>query len=74
LGARLELSDINQAGVEETNKLCDSKHATTVVDVGSTVAVNGWVESIVKKHGSIDHVFSNAGINPTSTVLTSLVN
>jgi len=67
LGATLALSDINAASLEETLKLCSaSPHSTSAFDVGSTEEAKSFVESTIKTHGRIDHVFNCAGVNPTT--------
>lgn len=69
LGAKLVLSDINQERLQETNELCGGKHSTKVVNVQSSKEVNDWVAETMKSFGKIDHVFNNAGVNPTAIPL-----
>lgn len=69
MGAKLVLSDINLERLRETNELCGGKHSVSVVDVSSSKAVNEWVAETMKSFGKIDHVFNNAGINPTAIPL-----
>ena len=61
----MALSDINQPGLIETNRLCGGNHSISLVDVGSTTGVNQWIEDTIAEHGAIHHVFLCAGVNPT---------
>lgn len=77
-GARLSLSDINKAGLDETGHLCyvnsssSSNKASllSIVDVGSSSACNDLVAKTVERFGGLDFVFNCAGVNPTAYPLT----
>ncbi|KAI1495938.1 3-oxoacyl-reductase [Biscogniauxia marginata] len=82
LGAILAITDVNEAGIQETFQLCGGggsttirnntqDHYTAILDVSSSNSVESCVSAIVSKFGCIDHVFNCAGINPTSMPLTS---
>ncbi|RDW82947.1 NAD(P)-binding protein-13 [Coleophoma crateriformis] len=67
LGAKLALTDINEAALTETSSLCTSDtHFLSAFDVGSTEASTAFVATTVERFGGIDHVFNCAGINPTA--------
>ncbi|KAF2720688.1 NAD(P)-binding protein [Polychaeton citri CBS 116435] len=70
LGAELALSDINEAGLKETQEACKStsacQHSLQTLNVGDSQMVKSWVETVVLNHERIDHVFNCAGVNPTS--------
>ncbi|KAI1100994.1 3-oxoacyl-reductase [Jackrogersella minutella] len=73
LGAVLVITDVNEAGIAETLKLCggnDAKHHTSLLDVSKAADVEKRVAEVVAKYGHIDHVFNCAGVNPTSMSLT----
>lgn len=68
LGASLSLCDVNTTALsalalelsEQTPILTQS------VDVSSENEVKSFVSATVEKFGRLDHVFNNAGINPTN--------
>lgn len=66
LGAKLALSDINSAGLDETNTLCRGGRTLTVLDVGSSQACNEFINHVVRIYGRLDYVFNCAGVNPTA--------
>lgn len=70
LGATLALSDINTAGLAETNDLCGGGHLTDALDVGSSAASNEYVTAVISRLGRLDFVFNCAGVNPTAYKLT----
>jgi NAD(P)-dependent dehydrogenase (short-subunit alcohol dehydrogenase family) len=70
LGARLALSDINKAGLDETNELCGGKHLAGLLDVSSSSDANQHIERVVSQLGRLDFVFNCAGVNPTAYELT----
>jgi NAD(P)-dependent dehydrogenase (short-subunit alcohol dehydrogenase family) len=77
LGAKLAITDINQAGVDQTVQLCGSggggsssssssnDHLGLVLDVSKSQDVQNVVEQVINRFGGIDHVYNCAGINPT---------
>lgn len=69
-GAKLALSDINAAGLEETNKQCGNGHYTEVSSVADSRACQSFVDNAVAKLGRLDFVFNCAGVNPTAYALT----
>lgn len=69
-GAKLALSDINAAGLEETNKQCGNGHYTEVSSVADSKACQSFVDNAAAKLGRLDFVFNCAGVNPTAYALT----
>ncbi len=70
-GARLALSDINLATVEETAaqvKALGVRVTTSKLDVADRRAVYGWADAVVKDHGSVNLIFNNAGVAVGSTI------
>ncbi|EME87759.1 uncharacterized protein MYCFIDRAFT_127934 [Pseudocercospora fijiensis CIRAD86] len=65
-GSVLALSDINMKGLQETKELCkdSEKHSIEILDVGSSSAVNGYIEKLGR---NVDFVFN---CNPTAYELT----
>lgn len=63
LGAKLALSDINKASLEETKFLIpeEVKANLYVVDVSSKDAVFKYAEDVIQDFGDVDYVFNNAG-------------
>ncbi|EXJ87573.1 hypothetical protein A1O3_04533 [Capronia epimyces CBS 606.96] len=61
----LALSDVNQAGLEETKSLL-AKYQTRVtlkkVDVSNVEQVDAWIRETVQEHGKIDGAANVAGI------------
>ncbi|KAJ9610654.1 hypothetical protein H2200_005431 [Cladophialophora chaetospira] len=71
-GAILALSDISTDNLSDTLRLCDevsstlqNEHLIQRVDVRSTEEVGKFVQNVVSKYVTINHVFNCAGINPT---------
>lgn len=69
-GATLALSDINRAGLEETNKQCGDRHYTEISSVADSNACQFFVNNTVACLGRLDFVFNCAGVNPTAYALT----
>jgi len=69
LGASLALCDISGKGLQETCELCDNESFTMIVDVSNSDQINDFVSQTVSKFQRIDHVFNNAGVNPTAIPL-----
>jgi NAD(P)-dependent dehydrogenase (short-subunit alcohol dehydrogenase family) len=64
-GARVVLSDVNEALLEETVGSLAARGYTTrgaVLDVTDFEAVKGLVEETAAEHGKLDYIFNNAGI------------
>lgn len=69
-GAILALSDVNEDAVSITRQMCrdvggQQEHMAKYLNVRSTSEINGYVDAVVAKYGSIHHVFNCAGVNPT---------
>ena len=68
-GARLALSDVNEAGLAETLALLPPGHAHTgnarayVLDVASRDAVSSHAQEVLSDFGSVHYVFNNAGVS-----------
>ncbi|KAI0018080.1 3-oxoacyl-reductase [Xylariomycetidae sp. FL0641] len=74
LGALLALTDVDEAGLGETQRLCRTadddddggKHYVGVLDVASSTSVAAGVDAVLARFGGrLDHVFNCAGVNPT---------
>lgn len=67
----LALSDIDQAGLDETVRLLDVdglRVTHQVLDVADRQAVHDWADTVVAAHGSVNLIFNNAGVAMGSTV------
>ena len=60
-GAKVHVCDVNEAGLQETVKLCGTNATAHVLDVGSRAAVQETVAKIAAASGSIDVLVNNAG-------------
>lgn len=70
-GCRLALSDVDAAGLAETERLLEHRaRAVTlsVVDVADEAAVLGWADQVVADHGRANLVVNNAGVALSGTV------
>ncbi len=70
-GCRLALSDVDVAGLAETERLVDGRSrslTTAVVDVADETAVLTWADQVVADHGRANLVFNNAGVALSGTV------
>ena len=70
-GCHLALSDINEAGLEETRQLLESfavRVTTDRLDVANREAVYQWADKVVADHGRVNLIFNNAGVALGSTV------
>ena len=67
LGARVVLSDVNEAGLKETLDLVTDAggvaHASRV-DVTDLKAMRAWANEAVERFGAIDVIVNNAGVMP----------
>jgi 3-oxoacyl-[acyl-carrier protein] reductase len=61
-GARAVICDVNQQAGEAAVRHLGSAAAFYRVDVTDRTAVDGWVESVLAKHGRVDILVNNAGI------------
>lgn len=71
-GASLALSDVDQAGLEQTAEAAHVKGAevyTELVDVSSKDAVYAHADAVVEQFGAADLVINNAGVSLLQTVL-----
>ncbi|KAK4506806.1 hypothetical protein PRZ48_000539 [Zasmidium cellare] len=70
-GSLLSLQDINEAGLQETAKLCNNNPYTETFSVADPEACKTFIENTIKHLKRIDHVFNCAGVNPTAYALTA---
>lgn len=73
-GARVAISDVNEAGLAETAELVSGRGAephTKVLDVGDREAVEAYAEEVAGHFGVVHQVYNNAGIAFSRTVLES---
>jgi NADP-dependent 3-hydroxy acid dehydrogenase YdfG len=72
LGASLAISDVNEAGLEETASLARPKATGQVhsarVDVGQRDAIYAWAERVKNEVGEADVVVNNAGVSLSQTI------
>ncbi len=71
-GARLELTDIDAAGVAATADAClavGAKARHHVLDVADRAAVDAHATQVMAAHGRVDLVVNNAGVSMTGPVL-----
>lgn len=64
-GARLALSDIDEAGLAQTARevaACAVACSTARVDVADRDAVFAWAEACAREHGQVDLAINNAGV------------
>ncbi len=65
-GAKLALSDVNEASVLETKSLCRGVPAdhihTSVLDVRDQAAVEAWAADITTHFGEVNVIINNAGV------------
>jgi NAD(P)-dependent dehydrogenase (short-subunit alcohol dehydrogenase family) len=64
-GAHVIVTDVNDAGSEETRKIIESaggKAETMHFDVTSQAEIDSVCAAVVKKHGRVDILINNAGI------------
>ncbi len=62
-GARLSLSDINDAGLQDVLKaLPTDGHFATALDVRSSAAVTAWVQDSAARMGGLDGAANVAGV------------
>jgi short-subunit dehydrogenase len=64
-GCRLALADVNQAGLEETQRaIAETGRSVTshVVDVADRARMERFVDEVVSAHGGVNIVVNNAGV------------
>jgi NAD(P)-dependent dehydrogenase (short-subunit alcohol dehydrogenase family) len=74
-GARLAISDVNAAGLKETENLCQNLGAavlSTPTNVARLDEMQALVLSVLSEFGQVDMVFNNAGIALGKKPLTEL--
>jgi short-subunit dehydrogenase len=70
-GCHLALSDVNEAGLEETKALLKQyavNITTQKLDVSDKDAFYAWADQVVADHGKANLVFNNAGVALAGTV------
>lgn len=70
-GCAVAISDINEQGLAETQKLlADHAVATSsfVLDVADKQQMREWASFVVKEHGKVNMIFNNAGVALSCTV------
>jgi NAD(P)-dependent dehydrogenase (short-subunit alcohol dehydrogenase family) len=70
-GCHLALSDVDAAGLAETERLLAGRArglTTSVVDVADEAAVLAWADEVVADHGGANLVVNNAGVALSGTV------
>ncbi|MBY0411681.1 MAG: SDR family oxidoreductase [Burkholderiaceae bacterium] len=73
-GARLALSDLNEAGLEETRQLCGSAETRCYkVDVSQRAEVDAFAAQVKHDFGTAHFVFNNAGVTLIATIEHSTI-
>ena len=70
-GAHVIISDVNQAGLDETHKMikaANGKADAHIVDVANRDAVFAFADKVAQAHGGADIVLNNAGIAQIANV------
>ncbi len=70
-GARLALSDVNEAGLLETVAQCALPEPAIhhqCVDVSNPLAMQAWAEAAVEYHGHVHVIINNAGVALNASV------
>lgn len=73
-GARLALSDVDEAGLEETAERLRALGAevhTARVDVSDRDAMEAWSSTVAGHYGVVNQIYNNAGVAHSGTVLES---
>ncbi len=70
-GARLALSDVNEAGLAETARLAGGEVHTQRLDVSDRDAVIAYADTVAAHFGVVHQLYNNAGIAYSSSVLES---
>lgn len=64
-GARVAISDINEAGMDETRSMAgewESHLSTHLINVANREKVQTFPEEVIGVHGAVDGIINNAGI------------
>ena len=65
-GARVVVSDIQQAAMDETCRLIGSEALAMLCDVRDRAAVDAMFEEVGRKFGTVDILINNAGLVPST--------
>ncbi len=68
-GARIAICDVNPEAGQAAAKALGPEASFERVDVGSTTAVSGWVDTVFDKYGQIDVLVNNAGITRDGLIM-----
>ena len=71
-GAELALSDIDEAGLDETRSrvaAVSPRVTTRVVDVADRSAVESWADEVAGRHERVNLIFNNAGVALSSAIV-----
>jgi NAD(P)-dependent dehydrogenase (short-subunit alcohol dehydrogenase family) len=71
LGAELALSDVDEAGLEETVgqvRSYGAKVSHERIDVAERGAMHAWSDRVVEQHGRANLIINNAGVALSSTI------
>lgn len=70
-GCELALSDVNEAGLQETAQqaqACGVRVHVQKLDVADRDAVYQWADTVVSHFGKVNMIFNNAGVSLSETV------
>src|SRR5690606_19580104 len=70
-GCDLALSDVNEAGLQETaqqSQACGVRVHVQKLDVADRDAVYQWADTVVSHFGKVNLIFNNAGVSLSETV------
>ncbi|AEV84812.1 short-chain dehydrogenase/reductase SDR [Actinoplanes sp. SE50] len=62
-GARLALSDVNDAGLKETAERVNAPVHTAYLDVADRDAVEAYAAAVAAHHGVVHQIYNNAGVS-----------
>lgn len=66
--AGIAISDVDEAGLNETKSMIDGVAVTShVVDVSDVGAVKKFADDVVAEHGRVTHLINNAGVGVMGT-------
>jgi NAD(P)-dependent dehydrogenase (short-subunit alcohol dehydrogenase family) len=71
LGSRLAISDVNDAGLAETETKCRAASAEVHcahVDVADRAAIYAWADDVQRAFGGADVIVNNAGVSLSQTI------
>jgi NAD(P)-dependent dehydrogenase (short-subunit alcohol dehydrogenase family) len=70
-GCHLALSDVNEAGLNETAEMARTlgvKASVSLVNVADRAAVQAWADQVMADYGRVNAIFNNAGVAQGGTV------